>query len=226
MDLATGVLSQVGQHFGSTGLIDGAPGPLVWYQGKLWVGTGAGTTPDGRIAWAVPGVDATWTTDVQSAAESVCSMAVFRGDLFAGFEGDAGNSSIKRRTASTGAWANVDTGDTTGNAHFACLIVYNDELYAVEHFTGADDVLVIRKSSDGTTWSTDADVEATYGGVISSTSLSPGNAVIMNSDLYISFRSSTNALSDGFILRKSGGAWSKVYTGNLQGAMGVLLERS
>jgi hypothetical protein len=233
IDLETGYVQQVGEHFGSTGLTGGCPGPLCWYQGKLWVGCGDGTSPSGRIAYITPGVDAAWTTDVNSAGESVCSLCVFLGDLYAGFEGDAGACSIKRRTASTGAWANVTTGGTTGSARFSSLVVYNNELYAVElHSTGTD-INHIKKSADGTTWTTDADLDASFGGTYTATNdpMPCGQMVVYNGDLYAPFISrGTTGLEanyqDGFIMRKTGGVWSKVYTGNVQGGLAVLLERS
>ena len=232
VDIETGAVAQVGEQFGSTGLTGGGPTALIWYQGKLWTGTGDGSSPSGRIAFITPGVDTNWTTDVASAGESICSMAVYKGDLYVGFEGDAGVSSIKKRTASTGSYANSLTGGSTGSAHFGCLIVYNDELYAVEYFSTASDVLHIKKF-DGSSWTTDADLDASFSGVYPGTGdpFWPGVSMIYGSDLYISFlsRGETGgeaSYTDGFIMRKSGGTWTKVYTGNVQGPMAVLLERS
>jgi hypothetical protein len=127
----------------------------------------------------------------------------------------------------------VLTGGTAGGAHFGMLIVYENELYAVEYFSTASDVLHIKKSSDGSSWSTDADLDASFGGLYTATvePMAMGNAVIYNGDLYMSFRSRGDtgleaSYQDGIIMRKSGGTWTKVYTGNVQGPMAVLLERS
>jgi hypothetical protein len=114
-----------------------------------------------------------------------------------------------------------------GGAFCGSRIVYSGELYAVEYFSGATDVIHIKKW-DGSSWTTDRDVDATDGTDTTGPQM-PGNSILLGSDLFIAFRpiSESDSSADGFVLRKSAGAWSKVDAAiNSNGMLAVLVERN
>jgi hypothetical protein len=101
------------------------------------------------------------------------------------------------------------------------------DLYAVEYWSGATDVIHIKKW-DNSSWTTDRDVDATDGTDTVNPQM-PGNSVVMGNDLFIAFRpvNESDTAVDGFVLRKSASAWSKVDAAiNSNGMLAVLVERS
>lgn len=227
LDLTTGVLSQIASAFGAgTGeMAGGAPACLAWYHGKLWVGLdpNSGTSSAGKVVWAYPGISTTWTEDVSNLQGYPRSLLPYRGDLFVGLRGNASfDAAVFRRVSSTGLWGVSDTTVTSGTDYYGSLVEYSNDLYAVVFSDGGADVELIRKF-DGTSWTTDRDVATTDG---AGTAYPVGNAVLYGSDLYYAFESPASVPGTGFILRKSGGTWTKVATDDISGHMAVLTERT
>lgn len=235
LNLETGVIKQIATPFGNaTGEVTGGyPCCLAWYQDQLWAGLQINATTDnvGKIVRCYPDIDSDWTSDVSTLSGVPCSMAVYKGDLYAGVESSAANNSaVYKRTASSKAWAASFTSSAgaAGTGFCTSLIVYNNELYAVEYWSGATDVIHIKKY-DSSSWTTDRDVDASDGTDTTNPQM-PGNSVLgSNSDLFIAFRpiAESDTAADGFVLRKVGGSWSKVDAAqNTNGMLAVLVQRS
>lgn len=233
LDLTTGSLKQVASGFGAgTGeMAGGAPACLAWYQDQLWVGLNTGNTTDaiGKIVRAYPDIDTTWTSDVANLRQSIATLAVFKGDLYAGTRSSvSAGATITKRSATTGTWATQVTSASGagGSGHYAHLLIDGaDAAYCVEYFSGVTDVVHILRSTDGTTWSTDRDVDS-VDGVDATNPQLPGGGLIFDSAVYYVFRATGAALTDGFIMRRASGSWTKVATDNFGGPIGVLVVRS
>ena len=229
INLATGQMRQVASAFGGgSGEVDaGAPACLCWYMDQLWVGlNGENTTDDiGKIVRCHPDVDTSWTTEVANLRSHITSIAAFKGDLYATTRSSVTlGARIQKRAVATGVWSAVATSaaGAGGSGHYGHLIVYSGSLYCVEYHATTP-VIHIVSSADGTTWGTSRDVDSVDSGVAGNL---PGGAALFGSDLYFGFRSLTAAGVDGFIMRLSGGAWTKVLTDNLGGPLVVLTEAS
>lgn len=227
LSIDTGALSVIATPFGdSPYTTGGAPVCMAWYQGRLWVGLDQmnGNSDLGKVVWCYPDVDTAWTVDASTLKGYPTSLCEFGGDLYAGMRGNATYGSIlAKRSSSAGTWANSDTNAGTNYGYYS-LISYNSALYAVHSFQTAADTQVIRKFN-GSSWSTDRDVKASDW----TTQTNPprvGMAYVWGSDLYYAFCSTTESSSEGFILRLSGGTWTKVYTGNINGRITELVVRS
>ena len=234
LNLESGALRQIATAFGNgTGDITGGyPCSLCFYKEQIWVGLQGNTTTDGigKIVRCYPEIDQTWTSDVATLTGFPCSLAVYKGDLYAGVQTSvSSNSAVYKRTATTNAWAASFTSAAgAGDSGFCgSLIVYGTDLYACEYFSGATDVVHIKKW-DGSSWTTDRDVDA-VDGVDATNPQMPGNSVNgPNTDLLFAFRpSSGDTTADGFILRKASGTWTKVDPLiNTNGMLTVLVTRS
>lgn len=227
-DPAAATVVQVATGFsGTTGdMSGGAPACLAWHQGQLFVGldNGNGTNGVGKVVRCYPAIDTAWTVDVSNLDGYPKSMAVYLGDLYVGIRGTAStNAAVWKRSQATGAWASSDALTTSGVAYVSGLIVYSGNLYATTFSDGGADVEKIRKF-DGTTWSTDRDVAATD--CTAGIAQHVGMFTVMGNDLYAAFKSIGYNTNDGFVLRKTGGTWSKVLTDNINGRLLVLTERS
>lgn len=231
LDLATGAIKQVAAAFGSgTGETTGGyPSCLAFYQGQLYAGLQGNSTTDGigKIVRCLPDVDTTWTTDVSNLSGFPCSMAIYKGELFVGTRSStSSNCKVYKRTASAGTYdaSFTSSAGAAGTAFCGALIVYNDELYCCEYFSGATDVVHIKKF-DNSSWTTDRDVDSSDS-TDTTTPQMPGGSILFGSDLYFVFRANAVDATNGFVLRKSGGSWSKVDTDNYNGSLAVLVERS
>ena len=231
LDLESGVFSQVAAPFGDgTGEESGGiPSCMAWHLGQLFVGLNGEDTTDGigKVVRCRPDLDTTWTDDVTNLSGYPCSMAVFLGNLYVGTMSSVSTGAkIYKRTASTSAYVAQITsgGGAAANGHYASLTYYSGDskLYAVEYHETTPIVHII-SSSDGTTWATSRDVDANDSGVAG---LLPGNGIEFSDDLLFVFRSSTASANDGFIMKRSGGAWSKLATDNYSGYLGTLVVRS
>lgn len=226
LDLETGVIKQVATAFGNgtNDITGGYPCCLAWYQNQIWAGLQGNTTTDaiGKVVRCIPDVDQTWTSDVANLSGFPCSLAVYNGDLYAGTQSSTSSAEkVYKRPATTRVWAASFTGVGAGASAFCTsLIVYGTNLYAAQYHTTAPTIHI--KKWDGTTWTTDRDVDATDG----ATAQMPGNSIVLGSDLYFVFRALTDGGNDGFILRLSGGTWTKVDTDNFNGMLTVLVERT
>ena len=228
-DPITGKITQVLNAFGpGTGEVTGgAPSCMAWHQSQLFVGLNGSATTDaiGKVVRAYPDVDTSWTTDVSNLRSHISSLAEFEGNLYAGTQSSvSAGATITRRLASTAAWVTQVTSASGagGSGHYASLFVYGGAAYAVEYFNGTPDVISILRSTDGTTWNVDRDVDANDG----SADELPGQMVEYNNDLYVGFRSLTITGITGFVMRRSSGTWTKVVTDNLNGQLAVLVVRT
>lgn len=229
LDMETGVVSQIAAPFGDgTGEeTGGIPSCMAWHLGQLFVGLNGEDTTDGigKVVRCRPGVDSSWSDDVTNLSGYPCSMASFLGHLYVGTMSSVSTGAkIYKRTNSSGAYAAVVTsgGGAAGNGHYASLIVYSDAIYACEYHSTTPIVHIVT-STDGASWSTSRDVDANDGGVAG---LLPGNSIEFNNILFFVFRSSTASANDGFIMKRSGGTWSKLATDNYSGFLGVQVQRS
>lgn len=228
-DPQSGLVKQIANAFGpGTGEVaNGFPCALAFYNGQLWAGQNnqSGSASDGNIVRCFPDVDAAWTVDKATMVGVVTSLAEYRGNLYAGLRcGSNGNTvTIAVRTSSTGAWTASYSGAASGFSFGQSLAVFNDELYAVEWQDSATDIIHIKKY-DGTSWTTDRDVDATdvtFGAQSYRT-----NMLVWESALYLTISSTSVSAADGVILRKSGGTWTKVATDNINGFLIPLTIRS
>src|SRR3990167_3680366 len=229
LDITTGVLRQIATGFGNgTGeMTGGSPACLAFYMNQLWVGlNGSATTNDiGKIVRCYPGIETTWTADVSNLTSHITSMVAFKGALYATTRSSTSEGAkIARRSVTAGTWADVATssGGANGNGHYGALIVYSGALYAVEYHDTTP-IIHIVTSTDGSSWSTSRDVDGSDSGVAANY---PGSSIILGDDLYVVFRSTTTTATDGFVMRRSSGAWTKVATDNFNGASAVLLQKT
>lgn len=231
-DPQTGVKKQIGEAFGggSGEITGGYPSCLAFYNSQLFVGLNGSSTTNGigKIVRIYPDVGTAWTSDVSNLTSHISSLAVFSGDLYAGSQSSATTGASIYRRASTGtSWAAVATsgGGAAGDGHYASLYVHDSALYAVEYWSGGTDIVHIVRSTDGTTWATDRDVDANDGPA--ATPQLPGNMITLGSELFVVFRATTASANDGFIMKRdSGGAWSKLATDNYSGPLAVLVTRA
>ena len=228
LNLDTGVLRQIATAFsGSSPEIDGgAPSCMAFYKGQLFVGLNGEATTDGigKVVRCFPEVDTTWTTDVSNLSGHVSSLAVFKGKLYAGTQSSASSAEkIYERSPTAGTWSAVFTGvGAGGNGHVASLYVYSDALYGVQYHETAPTIHV-KRSTDGSSWATDRDLDSVDSAVSGNL---PGQMTTFSDDLFLVMRSTTTTATDGFIMQRSGGTWTKVDTDNLSGQISVLVQRS
>lgn len=231
-DPVTGKIQQVMNAMGpGTGEVTGgAPSALAYYQGQLYVGLNGSTTTDGigKVVRGYPDIGTTWTTDVSNLSGHIASIFPFKGDLYVGTMSSVSSvAKVYKRTSTTAAYTTVYSSSFAGeNSFMGNLITYVDELYATEYSGGGDTdavIIHIKKSTDGASWTTDRDVDATDSGVAGNI---PTNSLLFGSDLFISFRATTATGTNGFIDRKSAGTWSKVDTANYNGQMVQLVQRA
>jgi hypothetical protein len=230
LDIETGIVSQIANSFGGgTGEVTGGfPACISYYQNLLFVGLNHGGTSDGigKIVRCFPEIDTTWTSDVTNLSGSAVSLAIYRGDLFAGLRSStATNARVSRRSSTTQTWATSFTSSagTSGEAQIASLTVFNDELYAIDYFSGSTDVLHIIKF-DNSSWTTDRDVDANDSPA--DPPQLPGGMAILSNKLYVVFAASGSDGTDGFVMQKSGSTWTKVATDNFAGPITTLVTRS
>lgn len=230
LDPTTGLCQQIALAFGASPFqAGGFPVSLAFYNGQLWVAMCEDTLANNSTAKVVrcyPDIDTSWTEDVTNLQHDLLSICAHGGDLWVSTTNISGSAAarIYRRSASTGTWASsYNTGNTGSNTQLIkSLVSFNDELYAVEIIDDASDSCHIKKF-DGSSWTTDRDVDNLDGW---NSGLQPAQAFVWQNALYMLFRSTDNSATDGFILRKSGGTWTKVATDNFGGYLGELIIRS
>ncbi len=229
LDPRTGILQQVANAFGpGTGeQTGGVPLCLAWFNGQLWVGQSTAASGAGSVCRCYPNADSVWTQDSAAMTGGVMTLMGFKGNLYAGMNGTDSTAGVMKRTTSTGAWANVDTFVASADGIAGAMQVYNDTLYYVRYDNAGNHKCLIRKSSDGTTWTTDLDIESAYTKTAGTNWFEPQHAMLLGNDMFISFRSSDHDNADGQLLKLSGGVWSRALSDlNIQGGMGVLVTRS
>jgi len=228
LDLVTGVLHQVAEAFSAVDPDEGGGAPvcLHWFQGQLWVGLDQGVATNGaaRIMRCYPGVDSVWTADKNDLQGYASSIVDFRGDLYLGLRGTTSNdAAVFKRASAGGAYASSDTVVTVTEDYYSSLIVYNDELYAVVYSDDDSGGTTLIRKFDGSSWTTDRNVATSDNGGLA---IHPGQPCVFGGALFYTFRSSTPGAADGFILRKSGGTWTKVATDNINGRLVQVVERT
>lgn len=200
-DITTGQLTMVVGTLGGYSAL-----AICSYLGQLFVAgsdMSSGAAPNCFIFRCEPATATAWVTDSANLGGPICSMVNFKGNLYmaSGSLNAAVALTITKRTPS-GVYSTVFTDATpwdvqTGGA----MIEFNDTLFA---YMGGKVV----KSTDGTAWSTDLDVFATYG----SLQYVSGLPVIFNGELYWAFREFTGTEDNSRILKRTtGGVWSVVY---------------
>lgn len=231
LDLETGVLRQIANAFGpgTNEVTGGAPSCIAFYQSQLFVGLNGSATTNGigKVVRCYPEIDTAWTTDVSNLVSHVSTILPFSGDLIVGTQSSVSTGAkIYKRTSSTAAYTAVETsgGGAGGNGHYASLWEHAGSIYCVEYFSGATDILHIKVSTDGTTWTTSRDVDANDGPA--DPPQLPGSMMTLGSDLLVVFRSVSIASNDGFLMRLRAGTWSKLATDNYAGPLNVLVTKA
>jgi len=232
LDLETGKISQIANAFGSgTGeKTGGYPCCLAWYQNQLWAGLQGNTTTDaiGTVVRCYPDIDTAWTNDVANLSGFPCSLTVFKGDLYAGTESStATGARVYGRAATTKLWTArfTSAGGAGGNGELQSLTVYLDEIYAVEYFATTPIIHIIKSSTGAAaSFTTDRDVDSLDGGIAGNL---PASTTQLDLALYFVFRATTTTATNGFIMQKLAGVWTKVLAAtNLAGPLVVLVERT
>jgi hypothetical protein len=228
LDLESGDLRGVCSPFGTgtgTQRGGGAPACLAFFNGQLFVGQNHESTTDaiGNISRCYPDVDTSWTADVATLTGSVSSLCVFQGALYAGTQSSvAAAEKVYVRSLTANTWSATFTGvGAGGTGHVTNLIVYNNELYAAQYHSTAPTIHI--KKFDGSSWSTDRDLDASDSAIAG---LLPGGSAILGSDLFFVIRASSASATDGFLMRKRSGTWTKVESGNFQGPISVITVRT
>ena len=227
-DPRTSIVKQVCNSMGvGAGEVDGqnVPTCLAYYQGQLWVGlhaSNSGVATIGKVIRCYPDVDTVWTTDVANLTGKPNSLLEFGGDLYVATSLSDSSGTISKRSAASTAWSDVAS---LAQSDYTMLREYGGKLYAVRYTDDVSDSLLILESSDGSSWSTSRDVYANdSGGVL----VHPVGAAVFNDRLFYAFEPVSHADNGtgGFILMNNAGTWSKIHTGNVNGPMITLVQRS
>lgn len=222
LDYQTGSLTQIGESFSSvTGdIANGYPHTLFSFMGQLWtLADGlSGTPANVKVLRIRPFDETTWTVDSTTGLAAYgFSGAAFKGNLYIGCEdADASAALLKKRTPA-GVYSTVDTGVDGGASfdRYDSLIVHDGALYA--NYFSIGQTSAIMRSTDGTTWTVDYDIEAQLG----TTALLPGGCMSYGGALYFVLAPDVQTATTGQIIRRTAaGSWSSVYTGNLTGFIG------
>lgn len=221
IDVHDGTITHVGPETDISG--DGEAFSLVPYvfQGRIWYSTynGGGGVAAGSY-FIRPG-DAEWTQDSASVGGATSlgythGIIGFLGDLFFGLATDVGgNGVIRKRTTSTGAYSTVFTATSAGGAlnGVGPFMLQQDQLKVFAFVTDHNDTVStgpkILKSTNGTSWTTEYDVNVQVGaGYIQS-----GYPVLdANGDIYWPVMQA--AQQTKILKRTSAGTWSIVDTSN------------
>lgn len=212
LDVTTGSLVQMGQET----TISGGPVAAIVYQGWIFVGTASANGTTGIVYKVRPG-DATLTTEATNDAGEQChAFMTFGGNLYLGTNAgwpDVSNARvarIRKRTASTAAWADSYVSDSTATGNSIGPFILSSDggtAFAFLHkvSAGAAPLLSIISSTDGTTWATAYDVSTNVG-----TSYTNSNWPIRatNGDIYWPLYS--DAMVARILKRTSAGSWSIV----------------
>jgi hypothetical protein len=216
--LVDGSLTQLGPE---TDLIHQLIRAIIVYNGRIWIAPEYYNVTGQTISikWLRPG-DAAWTTDANFEAIDVggISLCEFLGDLYMGTHSSiAVVARIRKRTVGTGAWSTVKSTDGTGVGQYCGPLIKTADgltllaFYHTGNGTGPTDRIL--KSTDGSSWSTDLDIDADLGA-----GYAVSGVPFLDSDgsIYWPLRKSDNT---GFIKKRtSAGVWSTVDTiANLRG---------
>ncbi len=208
-------LRQVAGYIGTGGDVTDAQGfplSLGLFQGTLFVGcygyTGGG---QGRILASSP-YESDWRTDNAGVAGTyVSGLQAFQGSLYISHaSATAGVAYVVRRRTAAGSYSVVETApDTDAYNKYGRMIVYQGALYVpYTNQTTGNEKAIIRKF-DGTTWTTDLDINTTFG-----TWTKLGQSLINDQDLIWIGTGHIQGSSD-MVLRKRSGTWSNITPPNI-----------
>lgn len=210
MDAVNGQLTQIGNAI-TTGHV---PVSLAVYNNNIFVGTARTTTTDEAAVMRINPVDeTTWTTDLAASADdyAITSLTSFKGLLYGTTKngGGATKGKILQRSLA-GVWSTVDSttnnsGTYDGSAVFGGALYVSARSYATTTTTA-----VVRKSTDGSSWSTVTNNSSTAGfGLLS----------VIGLRLFSQFGTKVQHTTDGasWTLATPGGG------GNVDGALGILI---
>lgn len=210
MDTTNGQLTQIGNAI-TTGHV---PVSVAVYNSRIFVGTARVTVTNEAAVLSINPIDeTTWTTDLAASADdyAITSLASFKGLLYGTTKngGGATKGKILQRSLA-GVWSTVDSttnnsGTYDGSAVFGGALYVSARSYATTTTTA-----VVRKSTDGTTWTTATNSSATAGF---------GLMTVIGLRLFSMFGTKIQHTNDG-------AAWTSQTPGaggNIDGALGILI---
>lgn len=156
-DLDSATLTPIGGPFPAGHL----PYALAWHNGMLWCGTHRqDAVAIGKVYRIRPDLDTAWTEDYDLTAAGMTGVAAlrsFHGTLYVGTTAAAARFGALIARNVDGTYTGVDQG-TLGAAHanngYLALIEFQDALYASYWNDDATPISLIRRSTDGVTWTT------------------------------------------------------------------------
>jgi len=153
LDITTATFTPIGDALPAGHL----PYALAWHNSMLWVGTHRqSASAGGRIYRIRPGIDTAWTLDADLTAPlGVAALLSWQGALYAALTAPAGTfGKVWKRTSS---WTAVETGSggaAAANNGYLAFAPFGDALYASFWNNDTTAVAKVRKTTDGTTWTT------------------------------------------------------------------------
>ncbi len=220
-DPTAGTLTTIGNRFGNgTGEnAAGFPFCMTSYLGSLYAGTyGISGNNQGKVYRIIPGLEETWTLDLTATLHNgyYMSLCPYQGQLYAATDADSSGTAIVQVRTSVGVWSTSLTAPAANSNYFCSLIVFNNLLFCAYYKTSSGVCLI--KKYDGSSWTTDLDVGATY-----VASRPPGIPFVFRGALYWPFLGSESSASStaGFLLKRdNAGVWTQPL--NLKGIRGCL----
>lgn len=210
MDTTNGQLTQIGNAI-TTGHV---PVSIAVYNSRIFVGTARTTVTDEAVIMSINPIDETsWTTDLAASADdyAITSIASFKGLLYATTKngGGATKGKILQRSLA-GVWSTVDS-TTNNSGTYDGSAVFGGALYvSARSYATVGTTAVVRKSTDGTTWTTATSSSSTAGF---------GLMTVIGLRLFSMFGTKIQHTTDG-------SSWTSQTPGaggNIDGALGILI---
>lgn len=217
----TGAFTQIGPSFSANSgdQAGGYPVNMVSFMGQLFVCTYGITGGNPRKVWRIrPFQETTWTADLSETGGYGRGLAVFQGNLYMACGENASEGPVIRKRTPLGAWSTVESETGSGNVDhrvYENIFVWDDALYAHFYYRNSGGLAKIVRSADGTTWTDDFDIYGAY-----TADYNAGTVAIYNNVPYVTLTASGEGT--GRIIRRSGGSWASVFTGNLRGITGIV----
>jgi hypothetical protein len=229
-DPENGTMALVGNRFGNgTGEnTGGMPYCLRSFGGRIFCGTmGVAGNPAGKVYSILAGVDTTWTLDRALAVDDGYPMDLLehKGVLYMSVSCDSsGTARVDARTGA-GVWSASFTAPATNAAYCGPLIEFDGNLYTCFFGPNGGTKYCLVKKFDGTSWSTDKDINADY----AVTTYAPAAPFVYRNALYWPFFEigGIDHLSGFLLKRTTAGVWSKVLDARgLRGGLGTYRDDS